>query len=78
MITMLKRRHRTLEGAGLAQGCLGLVQSSRQETRSSGMKILMASGRSWRIESVRTLGYRAQEGGQVRMEGMVSVQLRTQ
>jgi len=49
-MTTLERRHRTLAGTGLAQG-------SRQETRGRSMIILTASGRGWRIESVRTLGY---------------------
>jgi len=63
-MTALERRHRTLAGAALAQG-------SRQETRGRRMIILTASGRGWRIESVRTLGYGEQGGRQVRMEGVL-------
>ena len=70
MIT-LERRHRTLVGAGQAQG-------SRQETRGRSMIILTASGRDWRIESFRTLRYGEQGGRQVRLQGSVAAQLRTQ
>jgi len=71
VMTTLERRHRTLAGTGLARG-------SRQETSGRSMIILTASGRGWRIESVRTLGYGEQGGRQVPMQGNVAAQLRTQ
>ena len=42
------------------------------------MIIQRASGRSWRIESVRTLGYGEQGGPQVWIQGMVAIQLKIQ
>jgi len=70
-MTTLERRHKTLAGAGLAEGL-------RQETRGRSMIILTPSGRDLRIESVRTPGYGEQGGRQVQIEGSVAAQLRTQ
>jgi len=66
-MTTLKRYHRTFVGTGLVQG-------SCPETRGRSI-ILTASRRSWRIETIKTLGYGKQGEHQVQMQGMVAVQL---